>query len=175
MGLACLCCVCRFLMLLLQKIQWTLPIVQYNFTSTWIWFITSLLLVYSCFTVSGQLSPFFSMHKSDQAYAICSKGSKHCTVFVFTIAQLLRSLDMSVLDSGWLRITSRFPFNFTREMQFINQLYFYHSLMKELSCWALYKSVKKEGGRSFKPSQQVKSSTLQMVTCHCELGHKATL
>ena len=140
-------------MLLLQKIQWTLPTVQYNFTSTWIWIITSLLLVYSCFTVSGQSTP--SMHKSYQAYTTVAKDRNTVLVFVFTIAQLMRSLDKSVLDSGWLWITSRFAFLPGRCSSLIysactNQFYFCRSLVKEFSCWALWMSVRNEGGFSMK-------------------------
>ena len=102
-------CVGRCLMLLQQKIQWTLPTVQYNFTSTWIWFTTSLLQVYSCFTVSGQLCVvvFFlywpSIHKStkDWVQDLCSPW--HC-LWGLVLTK------MSVLRSGWLWKTSRFAF-----------------------------------------------------------------
>ena len=93
-------CVCRFLMLLLQKIQWTLPTVQYNLTSTWIWFIMRLLLVYSCFTASGQSSFFplcINLTKLIQDWSFMNSTFANQFYFYRPLAEYFTSLsDMRV-------------------------------------------------------------------------------
>ena len=95
------------------------------------------------------------MHKSYQAYTTVAKDRNTVLVFLFTIAQLMRSLDNSVLDSGWLWITSRFAFLPGRCSSHWCIVHVQISstsvvVLWKLSCWALWMSVKNEDGLSMK-------------------------